>query len=165
MNATASDARRQVFNEINITPLTDIFLVLLIIMMVVAPMMQSLRGDIKPPSVQGGQPVDQSKIAVEVSKSGEYFLNGKSVPVASLSEALEKAVPLKSAAAGAAAGSASKELSTRVVVVRADKQARSGAVLKVFEAARDAHFQKVIIAGQKLRADDPFKPQAQGDAF
>ena len=30
---------RDSFNEINITPLTDIFLVLLIIMMVIAPMM------------------------------------------------------------------------------------------------------------------------------
>ena len=31
--------RRKTFNQINITPLTDIFLVLLIIMMVVAPML------------------------------------------------------------------------------------------------------------------------------
>ena len=31
--------KRQTFNEINITPLTDIFLVLLIIMMVIAPML------------------------------------------------------------------------------------------------------------------------------
>ena len=31
--------RRDAFNEINITPLTDIFLVLLIIMMVVAPLL------------------------------------------------------------------------------------------------------------------------------
>ena len=31
--------KRQTFNEINITPLTDIFLVLLIIMMVVAPIL------------------------------------------------------------------------------------------------------------------------------
>ena len=31
--------KRQTFNEINITPLTDIFLVLLIIMMVIAPIL------------------------------------------------------------------------------------------------------------------------------
>jgi biopolymer transport protein ExbD len=34
-------SKRHSFNEINITPLTDIFLVLLIIMMVVAPMLDS----------------------------------------------------------------------------------------------------------------------------
>ena len=31
--------KRQTFNEINITPLTDIFLVLLILMMVIAPIL------------------------------------------------------------------------------------------------------------------------------
>ena len=31
--------RRQTFNDINITPLTDIFLVLLILMMVIAPIL------------------------------------------------------------------------------------------------------------------------------
>ena len=36
----ASNSNRPIFNEINITPLTDIFLVLLIIMMVVAPMLE-----------------------------------------------------------------------------------------------------------------------------
>ena len=34
--------KQQLFTEINITPLTDIFLVLLIIMMVVAPSFQSM---------------------------------------------------------------------------------------------------------------------------
>ena len=33
--------KRETFNEINITPLTDIFLVLLIIMMVIAPMLDT----------------------------------------------------------------------------------------------------------------------------
>lgn len=33
--------KRDCFNEINITPLTDIFLVLLIIMMVIAPLLDS----------------------------------------------------------------------------------------------------------------------------
>ena len=38
--------QRKTFNEINITPLTDIFLVLLIIMMVIAPSFQSVDQDI-----------------------------------------------------------------------------------------------------------------------
>lgn len=161
MNAMGHDARRQVFNEINITPLTDIFLVLLIIMMVVAPMMQSLRGDIKPPTVQAGSPVDQSQIAVEVSKSGEYFLGGQAVAAAALTEALTKAAPK----AAAAADSKDAAAITRVLVIRADKAARSAAVMKVFEAARDARFQKVIVAGQNRRAEDPFKPDEPGETF
>ena len=39
--------KRQTFNEINITPLTDIFLVLLIIMIVIAPSFQSVDNNIQ----------------------------------------------------------------------------------------------------------------------
>ncbi len=42
------------FNEINITPLTDIFLVLLIIMMVVAPSFQSMDNAVEVPEVNNG---------------------------------------------------------------------------------------------------------------
>ena len=40
--AFSTNKKQKMFNEINITPLTDIFLVLLIIMMVVAPSFQSM---------------------------------------------------------------------------------------------------------------------------
>ena len=40
--AFSSNKKQKLFTEINITPLTDIFLVLLIIMMVVAPSFQSM---------------------------------------------------------------------------------------------------------------------------
>ena len=45
---------RDSFNEINITPLTDIFLVLLIIMMVIAPTFQSNDSSIKMPEINSG---------------------------------------------------------------------------------------------------------------
>ena len=44
----------KLFTEINITPLTDIFLVLLIIMMVVAPSFQSMDNAITIPEINSG---------------------------------------------------------------------------------------------------------------
>ena len=44
--------KKALFTEINITPLTDIFLVLLIIMMVVAPTFQSVDNSISVPEVK-----------------------------------------------------------------------------------------------------------------
>ena len=58
------DGTRQTFNEINITPLTDIFLVLLIIMMVIAPSFQSVNGDIKMPEINSGLSVEQKEAVV-----------------------------------------------------------------------------------------------------
>src|SRR6478736_587002 len=81
--------QKQVFNDINITPLTDIFLVLLIIMMVVAPMMQQQRQDIKPPSINAGTQVEQGKLTLEVTQDGHMYLQGKETPVEQLTSALQ----------------------------------------------------------------------------
>ena len=54
---------RDSFNEINITPLTDIFLVLLIIMMVIAPMLDQQGLNLAVPEVVDAKQVKQdSKI-------------------------------------------------------------------------------------------------------
>ncbi len=129
---------QNVFNEINITPLTDIFLVLLIIMMVVAPMMQQTRADIKPPQVQNGSPVKQGLATVEVTASGQYYIEGAETPVTGLKDALQQ----RAAA-----------LSEKNVMIRADKTTKSGAVMKVLEAARDAGYAKVTVAGENLSTE------------
>jgi len=54
-----SKGKDALFTEINITPLTDIFLVLLIIMMVIAPTFQSHDSNIKMPEINSGLTVEQ----------------------------------------------------------------------------------------------------------
>ena len=71
------DEKRSTFNEINITPLTDIFLVLLIIMMVIAPSFQSMDNNIKMPEVNSGVAVEEKNATVSLTKEGEFFLNGE----------------------------------------------------------------------------------------
>ncbi|MBY0404801.1 MAG: biopolymer transporter ExbD, partial [Cyanobacteria bacterium] len=84
--------RAQVFNEINITPLTDIFLVLLIIMMVVAPMIQHMRADISPPKMENGAAVAQGPLTVEITKEGDFYVEGAKTEQSTLKELLiEKA--------------------------------------------------------------------------
>ncbi len=71
--------KRQTFNEINITPLTDIFLVLLIIMMVIAPLLdqQGLRLSI-PEYVEAQEnKSEESKIlTVSIDENNNYFIDG-----------------------------------------------------------------------------------------
>ncbi|HOS04362.1 MAG TPA: biopolymer transporter ExbD, partial [Candidatus Hydrogenedentes bacterium] len=85
---------QQVFGEINITPLTDIFLVLLIIMMVVAPMMLKARQDIRPPSITGGGTLDQKWLTIEVGADGRCYLDGDEVPVDALRDAFAARLPM-----------------------------------------------------------------------
>jgi biopolymer transport protein ExbD len=73
--------RKQLFNEINITPLTDIFLVLLIIMMVVAPMLDTQGLKVSVPSVGPSSEVKEEPktITLHIDASGEYTIDGKAV--------------------------------------------------------------------------------------
>ena len=57
---------RDSFNEINITPLTDIFLVLLIIMMVIAPMLDQQGLNLAVPEVVDKQQVQQEVQAADL---------------------------------------------------------------------------------------------------
>ena len=72
---------RETFNEINITPLTDIFLVLLIIMMVIAPLLDKQGISLTVP-----ENVEQSKIEKEpqiltvvVTQNNKYLINNEEV--------------------------------------------------------------------------------------
>ena len=70
-----SSRRRDCFNEINITPLTDIFLVLLIIMMVIAPLLDQQGLNLAVPNmIEVQEEIKDSKlIKIVVSNDDKYF--------------------------------------------------------------------------------------------
>ncbi|MGD9581754.1 MAG: ExbD/TolR family protein [Vampirovibrionia bacterium] len=79
--AISSNKKQKNFNEINITPLTDIFLVLLIIMMVIAPLLDQQGLNLAVPQL--GAPPDDKKdykiITVDITDTGVISIDGKSV--------------------------------------------------------------------------------------
>ena len=113
------DEKRSTFNEINITPLTDIFLVLLIIMMVIAPSFQSMDNNIKMPEVNSGVAVEEKNATVSLTKEGEFFLNG---------ERLENEEALEEKLIYIADNSGAED--KKEVVVKADAQAKSRRTFK-----------------------------------
>ena len=69
----------EMFSEINITPLTDVFLVLLVIMILVAPLINQTVLKVDPPQASSNQMQKQErgpKIDVFVSKDGVITVNG-----------------------------------------------------------------------------------------
>jgi biopolymer transport protein ExbD len=68
------------FTEINVTPLTDVFLVLLVIMILIAPLIDKSDLKIKPPETHNARKVDESKgIFIDVDKAGQIAINGQFV--------------------------------------------------------------------------------------
>ena len=118
----------KLFTEINITPLTDIFLVLLIIMMVIAPSFQSIDNTITVPEINSGIAIEQNKAEIAITKEGLMFINGKQDELLAIRDMLEKPE----------------------VVVKADSQVKSSEIMQVMNAAQDAEYKKLIVAGEPL---------------
>ena len=89
MAMQTNKGKEALFTEINITPLTDIFLVLLIIMMVVAPTFQSMDNDINIPEINSGISIEQKNCTVSVTKEGLLYINGKQTTENALTSDLE----------------------------------------------------------------------------
>ena len=126
-----------VFAEINITPLTDIFLVLLIIFMVTSSAMvasQNGSSGVKVNLPKGG-PTDvhqtQNDLAVAILQDGQTIIDGKRV----------NADDLK----GAFAAAHAKNPDT-VVIVQADAGVPHGKVVDVMELAKGAGLSHLAIA-------------------
>jgi biopolymer transport protein TolR len=69
--------RGQIISEINVTPLVDIMLVLLIIFMVTTTTMVMDALDVKLPEASTGQTTKSTLLAVVLKRNGKLFLNGK----------------------------------------------------------------------------------------
>lgn len=135
MQLSSSSNKKKLFTEINITPLTDIFLVLLIIMMVIAPSFQSLDTDINIPEINSGIAIEQKNATISVTKRGQYFINGKQIKAEELVSELSTLKP---------------SLEKPEVVVKADTEAKSSEILKIMKAAQDAEYEKLVVAGEPL---------------
>ena len=128
--------KKALFTEINITPLTDIFLVLLIIMMVVAPTFQSVDNTITIPEVNSGNAIEQGKVVVSVTKDGTIYVDSKkSSPATLVSDLVAVKNPDEKLAE---------------VVVKADEKVKSSVIMTIMDAAQDAHYKKLIVAGEPL---------------
>ena len=134
--------KKALFTEINITPLTDIFLVLLIIMMVVAPTFQSVDNSITIPEVNSGNAIEQGKITVSVTKDGTIYVDTKRSSLQFLTSDLE---------------AAKGESENPEVVVKADEKVKSSIIMAIMDSAQDAHYKKLIVAGEPLNKKDQKK--------
>ena len=143
-----STKKDKLFTEINITPLTDIFLVLLIIMMVVAPTFQSMDNAITVPEINSGVAIEQKNAEVAITREGLMYINGREINSDTLAEELAALKP---------------SLEKPEVVVKADQSVKSSEIMKVMNAAQDAEYKKLIVAGEPLTKKEQKELQANNE--
>lgn len=123
---------RKTFNEINITPLTDIFLVLLIIMMVIAPLLDQQGLNLSVPNNVEVQDVKQENklISVTVSNDDKYYIDNQEITDSQLEDSIKQR---------------SKEFPEGVLIL-AQPDASHGAVVKLMDKARNAGVTNISVA-------------------
>ena len=131
----SSEDRKKTFNEINITPLTDIFLVLLIIMMVIAPSFQSVDNNIVMPDINSGAAIETQNAMVSITKDGSFFVNETKINPDNLENQLSSII---------------SKVDKKEVIVRADKSTKSSEIMKVMKAAQNSGFEKLVVAGTPM---------------
>ena len=123
-------------SEINVTPLVDVLLVLVVILLVTAPLLASaLRLDL--PQAAGTRPADAPRfLAVSVDAQGQLFLNDRPASQAELAERL----------AQAAQGNPDTELR-----LRADRAVPYGRVAEVLGVAQQAGLSRIAFVAEPAK--------------
>ena len=75
---------RGTMSQINVTPLVDVMLVLLVIFMVTAPMMQQGVQVNLPRAETKALPAPEESVVVSIEKSGKIFINSSEIPAGDL---------------------------------------------------------------------------------
>jgi biopolymer transport protein ExbD len=130
-----------IFAEINITPLTDIFLVLLIIFMVTSSVIASDAGrsGVKVNLPKGAtKEIAQGKndITIAITTDGKMVVDGKEIAADTLRQLFEQAK--------------ARDPDTQVIV-QADEATHHGRVVSVMELAKAAGLRRLAIATRKSR--------------
>ena len=120
----------QAMGEINVTPLVDVVLVLLLVFMVTAPMMS--RGiDLTLPVANQPQIDPQDRLTISMNADGKIYLGDKPVNLVLLEDSLRDALSRRT---------------SKVVYLRADESLQYGRVIQVVDKMKTAGVEQIGFA-------------------
>ena len=108
-----------------------------------APTFQSVDNTITIPEVNSGVAIEQGKVVVSVTKDGTIYVESKKSSEETLVADLE-AVKMP-------------DEKNPEIVVKADEKVKSSVIMAIMDAAQDAQYKKLIVAGEPLNKKDQKK--------
>jgi biopolymer transport protein ExbD len=136
MQDAAGDGDTEVMNEINMTPLVDVMLVLLIIFIITVPVMKHAVNVELPTASSQPQQVEPETLQLSVDAQGGYFLNQNPVAAEALSSQLQ--------------AEAAKEPQPELHI-RGDKAVRYEFVAQAMASAQQAGLRKIGFISEPVR--------------
>jgi biopolymer transport protein TolR len=126
-------------SEINVTPLVDVVLVLLIIFMVTAPVLQS-GIEVSVPKTKTVKAISEERLVITITKAQEVYLGNDHVKLDELGDLLHKKI---------------RDPQGQSVYVRADENVAFGAFATVMSTVKQAGIANVSIVTEPIRASKP----------
>jgi biopolymer transport protein ExbD len=136
--------RRGLITDINVTPLVDIMLVLLIIFMLTAHLIARQEIEVKLPKAAQGGAMPPTTLAVTLTREGRMFLNGKPTTGAALREVI--------------AAELAKDPQTQVVIA-GDRDVSHGRVVWVLDLVKGLGVGSFAIQIDPAAATPPVEQQ------
>src|SRR5215469_12908421 len=133
MAISTSKTQGGMFWEINITPLTDIFLVLLIIFMVTASVAVESSTHVNLPVAENTSPENKG-VLVTYTANHELFVNSKDVPEGDVEAELRDAL---------------SRVDAKVVIFQGDRTILLGDMVRILDLAKAAGAQQIAIAARR----------------
>jgi biopolymer transport protein ExbD len=128
----------EVKGDINVTPLVDVCLVLLIIFMVVTPMLQQGVDVLLPNGAHAEKkPGEKTDLIISIKTDGSVFVGNNWIPDKNLSTYLT---------------AEHQKDPARVVMLKADRRINFGKVRLVMRAANDAEFTRIAVLTENKQA-------------
>jgi biopolymer transport protein ExbD/biopolymer transport protein TolR len=120
--------------DINVTPLVDVVLVLLIIFMVTAPVLQS-GIEVSVPKTKTVKEITEERLVVTINRNQEVFLNNQPVNINQIAQRIHEKV---------------RDPQGQSIYVRADENVPFGAFATVMDAVKQSGITNVSIVTQPL---------------
>ena len=137
MAFTAANGRTQTsMSDINITPLVEVVLVLLIIFMVTAPVLQS-GIEVNVPKTRTVKEITEERMVISIDKQQRVFMGNDPVNINEIGERLHQKV---------------RDPSRQFIFVRADEDVPFGAFATVMDAVKSSGITNVSIVTQPLQS-------------
>ena len=131
---SSSGQTRTSLAEINITPLVDVVLVLLVIFMITAPVLQS-GIEVAVPKTRTVKEITEQRMVVTIDRSQQVFLGDQPVNIHDLGRKLRQG---------------SSDTIKQVIYLRADERVPFGAFASVMDAVKQAGITNISIVTQPL---------------
>jgi biopolymer transport protein ExbD len=124
-------------SDINVTPLVDVMLVLLIIMMLIAPMLQQgVSVKLPQASNSADKPETQDQTVVAVTSDKRVYLNGVPIQEAELATKIQTLMETK------------KE---KIVLIKGDEEAPYSAIMSAMDRLRESNIENIgLITERKI---------------